>query len=81
MAADGIAIGITGENIARRYSDRIVSLRVDGLRMRYSLALAWSDRGPHTRAMASFLDFAAVWLADWGATSQADSVTSAEAIR
>ncbi len=83
LAADGIAIGITGENIARRYSDRVVSLRVDGLRMRmrYSLALAWSDRGPHTRAMASFLDFATVWLADWGTRTQAESVTSAEAIR
>jgi LysR family transcriptional activator of glutamate synthase operon len=83
LAADGIAIGITGANIARRYSDRVVSLRVDGLRrrMRYSLALAWSDRGPHTRAMASFLDFATVWLADWGTNTQAESVTSAEAIR
>jgi len=81
LAADGIAIGITGENIARRYSDRVVSFRIDGLRLRYSLALAWSDRGPHTRAMASFLDFAAVWLADWGARTHAESLTSVEAIR
>jgi DNA-binding transcriptional LysR family regulator len=81
LAADGIAIGITGENIAHRYSDRVVSLRVEGVRMRYSLALAWSDRGPHTRAMASFLDFAAVWLTDWGASTHAESLTSAQAIR
>ena len=81
LAADGIAIGITGENIARRYSDKVVSVRIDGVRMRYSLALAWSERGPHTRAMAAFLDFAADWLTEWGMRSLAEPLTSAEAIR
>jgi DNA-binding transcriptional LysR family regulator len=81
LATEGIGIGITGENIARRHADRVVALRIDGPRLRYSMALAWSDRGPHTRAMATFLDFAAVWLTDWGARTQAETFASAEAIR
>ncbi len=81
LAAEGIAIGITGESIARRSSDRVVSLRIEGVQMRYSLALAWSERGPHTRAMATFLDFATVWLTDWGLRTQANLIPSAEAIR
>jgi DNA-binding transcriptional LysR family regulator len=71
LAAEGIAIGITGDNIARRNTHRVVAVPVEGVRMRYSMALAWSERGPHTRAMSTFLDFASVWLADWGARSQA----------
>ena len=81
LAADGIAIGITGENVARRYADKIVSLKLDGVRLRYSLALAWSERGAHTRAMAAFLDFAAEWLTDWGLSTLAEPLPSAEAIR
>jgi LysR family transcriptional regulator, transcription activator of glutamate synthase operon len=81
LAAEGIAIGITGESIAFRNRDRVVSLTIDGVRMRYSLALAWSERGPHTRAMTAFLEFAAVWLADWGARTQAEMTPSVEAIR
>ena len=50
-------------------------VKVDGVQMRYSMALAWSDRGPHTRAKTSFLDFAATWLADWGVRTQAESLT------
>jgi DNA-binding transcriptional LysR family regulator len=80
LAAEGIAIGMTGEIIARRYADRVVPLRIDGVHMRYSLALAWSDRGPHTKAMSTFLDFAAVWLTDWGARTLADALPSAVAI-
>jgi DNA-binding transcriptional LysR family regulator len=80
LAAEGIAIGITGENIARRSAERVVSIRIEGVRLRYSLALAWSERGPHTRAMTTFLDFAALWLTDWGARTQADPATSVGAI-
>ena len=80
LAAEGIAIGITGENIARANPDRVVGLPVDGVRMRYSLALAWSERGPHTRAMTTFLDFASVWLADWGVQTRAEPLLSAQAI-
>jgi DNA-binding transcriptional LysR family regulator len=80
LAAEGIGIGITGETIARRYSDRVVALTIEGERMRYSLALAWSERGPHTRAIATFLDFAAVWLTDWGVRSFAETMPSVEAI-
>ena len=46
LAAEGIAIGITGENIARRNADKVVALTIDGLRLRYAMALAWSDRRP-----------------------------------
>jgi DNA-binding transcriptional LysR family regulator len=80
LAAEGIAIGITGENIAHRAADRVAMLRIDGVQMRYSLALAWAENGPHTRAMATFLEFAAVWLGDWGARTQAEIDTSVEAI-
>ena len=80
LAAEGIAIGITGDSIARRNTDRVVAIPVDGVRMRYSMALAWSERGPHTRAMSTFLDFASVWLTDWGARSQAQPLVSAQAI-
>ena len=73
LAAEGIAIGITGENIAQRLGDRLVAIKLEDVRMRYSLALAWSERGPHTRGMNTFLDFAAVWLADWGRQTQADT--------
>lgn len=72
LAAEGIAIGITGENLARRASDRVIPLRIEGVRMRYSLALAWAEGGPHTRAMSTFLDFAATWLAEWGERTQAE---------
>jgi LysR family transcriptional activator of glutamate synthase operon len=71
LAAEGIAIGITGDNIARRNTERVVGIPVEGVRLRYSMALAWSDRGPHTRAMQTFLDFASEWLSDWGASTQA----------
>jgi DNA-binding transcriptional LysR family regulator len=77
LAAEGIAIGITGENIARQNSERIVALPFDGVRMRYSMALAWCERGPHTRARSTFLDFASVWLEDWGARSQAQTLLGA----
>jgi LysR family transcriptional regulator, transcription activator of glutamate synthase operon len=76
LAAEGIAIGITGENIARRNADRVAMLPIKGVELRYSLALAWSERGPHTRAMTTFLDFATAWFANWGARTQAKVMTS-----
>ncbi|MBV9582655.1 MAG: LysR family transcriptional regulator [Chloroflexi bacterium] len=80
LAAEGIAIGITGQNIVRANGDRVVAVPIDGVQMRYSMALAWSERGPHTRAMSTFLDFASVWLTEWGARSQAQPLVSAQAI-
>ncbi|HEY2592733.1 MAG TPA: LysR family transcriptional regulator [Chloroflexota bacterium] len=77
LAAEGIAIGITGDNVARRNAHRVVAVPVEGVQMRYSMALAWSERGPHTRAMSTFLDFASMWLSDWGARSQAEPLVSA----
>jgi hypothetical protein len=80
LAAEGIAIGITGDNIARRNTNRVIGIPIDGVQMRYSMALAWSERGPHTRAMSTFLDFASVWLTEWGVRSQAQPLVSAQAI-
>ena len=54
-------------------------LRVEGLRMRYSTALAWSEQGAHTRAMSTFLDFAAEWLIDYGASTRAETTITASA--
>jgi DNA-binding transcriptional LysR family regulator len=80
LAAEGIAIGITGDHIARRNADRVVAVTIPGIELRYSMALAWSGRGPHTRAVSTFLDFASEWLADWGARTAASTVVSAGAI-
>jgi DNA-binding transcriptional LysR family regulator len=80
LAAEGIAIGITGDNVARRNTERVVALPIEAVRLRYSMALAWSERGPHTRAMSTFLDFASVWLADWGARTDAQALQSPQAI-
>jgi len=66
LAAEGIGIGITGERIARRNADKVVAVPFEGISLRYAMALAWSDRGAHTRALATFLDFATEWLAGWG---------------
>jgi DNA-binding transcriptional LysR family regulator len=80
LAAEGIAVGITGHNIARATPDRVAAVPIDGVRLRYSLALAWSERGPHTRAMSTFVDFASVWLTEWGMRTQAQTLLSAQAI-
>jgi len=80
LAAEGIAIGITGDHIARRNAERVVAVTIPGIELRYSMALAWSGRGPHTRAVSTFIDFAAEWLADWGARTAAQPVVSAGAI-
>jgi DNA-binding transcriptional LysR family regulator len=80
LAAEGIAIGITGDHIARRNADRVVAVTIPGIELRYSMALAWSGRGPHTRAVSTFIDFASEWLADWGARTAAKPVVSARAI-
>ena len=71
LAAEGIGVGITGDRRAREQSDRVVMLDLDGVRLRYSMALAWSERGAHTRALAAFLDFAADWLEAWGSRTHA----------
>ncbi len=66
LAAEGIGIGITGDRIARRNADKVVAVPFDGLSLRYAMALAWSEHGAHTRALATFLDFASEWLEGWG---------------
>jgi DNA-binding transcriptional LysR family regulator len=69
LAAEGVGIGITGERIARHNADKVVSIPVEGIVLRYAMALAWSEHGAHTRGLATFLDFATDWLAGWGRQS------------
>jgi DNA-binding transcriptional LysR family regulator len=66
LAAEGVGIGITGDRIARQFGERVAIVEIEGLHLQYSLALAWSERGPQTGALASFLDFATDWLGTWG---------------
>jgi len=80
LASEGIAIGITGDHIAVRNADRVTGVPIEGVQMQYSMALAWSERGPHTRAMTTFLDFASVWLSDWAATTHGNVLISPQTI-
>jgi LysR family transcriptional regulator, transcription activator of glutamate synthase operon len=73
LAAEGVAIGITGDHVARTAADRVAVLTIDGERLQYSMALAWSDRGPQTRALSAFLEFASAWLTAWGARTNQPS--------
>ena len=73
LAAEGVAVGITGEHVARRAAETVAVLAIEGAPLQYSMAVAWSDRGPHTRAMSAFLDFASDWLTDWGARTNGPS--------
>ena len=65
LTAEGLGVGITGDRIARQFGE-VATLPIEGVRLQYSLALAWSERGPQTRAMELFLDFAKDWLGRWG---------------
>lgn len=78
LAAEGLGVGITGDSIARRFGDRVTVLRIEGQQLQYSLALAWSERGPRTRAMSTFLDFATDWLGRWGARSSGTANDSSQ---
>jgi len=76
LAAEGVAIGITGDHVARRAVDRVAAVPIEGVRMQYSMAVAWSDRGPHTKAMSAFLDFASDWLTEWGTSTNGPSASA-----
>lgn len=66
LAAEGVGIGITGDRIARQNTDKVVAVPLSDVSLRYSMALAWSERGAQTRALATFLEFATEWLTAWG---------------
>src|SRR6185503_19750880 len=66
LAAESVGIGITGERIARHNADKVVCIPVDGIDLRYAMALAWSEHGAHTRGLTTFLEFATQWLTGWG---------------
>jgi DNA-binding transcriptional LysR family regulator len=71
LAAEGVGIGITGERRAREQTDRVVTVPIEGVSLRYSMALAWSERGARTRPLESFVQFATDWLGEWGVRTHA----------
>jgi DNA-binding transcriptional LysR family regulator len=62
LAAGGVGVGITGEGIGRAHADKVVTIPIDGPPLRYSHSVAWAaERGPHTRALETFLRFVVTW--------------------
>jgi DNA-binding transcriptional LysR family regulator len=65
LAAAGVGVGITGESIGRSYVEKVVTIPFQGPQLRYSLSVAWApQRGPHTRALDTFLSFVVAWWRD-----------------
>ena len=65
LAAGGVGVGITGESIGRAHADKVVTIPFEGASLRYSLSVAWAaERGPHTRALDTFLRFVVAWWRD-----------------
>jgi LysR family transcriptional activator of glutamate synthase operon len=62
LAAAGIGIGITGLAIGRAQAGQVVTIPLVEPSLRYALGVAWpSARGPHTRALRTFLSFIENW--------------------
>jgi DNA-binding transcriptional LysR family regulator len=65
LAAEGLGIAISAPGIARRTGAPVSTVRLDGVTMIYSVALAWAERGARTRAVVTFVEFAENWMQDW----------------
>lgn len=64
LAAGGVGVGITGASIGRMHINKVVTVPLEGSLM-YSLSIAWAaERGPHTRALDTFLRFVEAWWRD-----------------
>src|SRR5215207_8162276 len=62
LAAGGVGVGITGEGIGRFHADKVVTIPITDAPLMYSLCVAWAaERGPHTRALDTFLKFLVTW--------------------
>ena len=62
LAAGGVGVGITGAGIGRMHADKVVTIPFEGANLNYSLSIAWAaERGPHTRALDTFLHFVVTW--------------------
>ena len=58
----GVGVGITSEPLARIHTVGAVVLPFMPKPLQFSVAIAWSpERGPHTRALGTYLDFATAW--------------------
>ena len=65
LAAGGVGVGITGVGIGRMHADKVVTIPIEGPPLNYSLSVAWAaERGPHTRALDTFLRFVIAWWRD-----------------
>jgi DNA-binding transcriptional LysR family regulator len=65
LAAGGVGVGITGETIGRSYADKVVTVPIVDAPLTYSLCVAWAaERGPHTRALDTFVRFLVTWWRD-----------------
>jgi LysR family cyn operon transcriptional activator len=65
LAAGGVGVGITGERIGRSHADRVVTIPIVDADMTYSLCVAWAaERGPHMRALDTFVSFLVTWWRD-----------------
>lgn len=65
LAAGGVGVGITGEGIGRSYADKVVTVPIVDAPLTYSMCVAWAgERGPHTRALDTFLRFLVTWWHD-----------------
>lgn len=62
LAAGGVGVGITDPSIGRLHADKVVTVPFEGVSLMYSMAVAWAaERGPHTRALDTFLRFVVAW--------------------
>jgi DNA-binding transcriptional LysR family regulator len=77
LASAGIGIGITGDDIGRRHAGKVVTIPFEGPALKYAMAVAWHDqRGPHTRALKTFLSYVENWWANRSARTNARSETA-----
>jgi DNA-binding transcriptional LysR family regulator len=80
LAAGGVGVGITGAGIGRAHADKVVTIPFEGPPLRYSLSVAWApERGPHTRALDTFLRFVVAWWRDEFQPSGASQTTNGKA--
>jgi DNA-binding transcriptional LysR family regulator len=65
LAAGGVGVGITGESIGRAHANKVVTIPFEGSPLKYALSVAWAaERGPHTRALDTFLQVIVAWWRD-----------------
>jgi DNA-binding transcriptional LysR family regulator len=66
LAGEGIGAGITGLAIGRAHADVVRTVPLEGGSLRYVSAVVWPEGGPHTKALARFVDFLLAWWREAG---------------